>query len=302
VSETGAPGAIIVPAYNEERRIPPLLPVLGEAARDLGYTVVVACNGCRDRTVAIVRSVPGLEVLEFDWASKPRALNEAERHLGDVFPRLYVDADVRTTTESLRRLMDALRVETPLAVRPYETYLPDGAPWVVRAFYDGRYVMPASKVWLERHIEGHHIYGTNRAGRQRFDVFPEEGQMMEDAFFDRMFDPEQKLAVEGAAVEVPLPQSTSELFRARVRIYQGNWQLTEWLGHHRPDRLFVDAALAPSTTNDSVGLRRLLRGGATFPSWRPTVAVPVLARVVVNRAAKAKAHQMARAGRQASWR
>jgi glycosyltransferase involved in cell wall biosynthesis len=295
-------GAIIVPAYNEERRIPPLLAVLGEAARELGYTVVVACNGCRDRTVEIVRGTTGLEVLEFEWASKPRALNEAERHLGNVFPRLYVDADVRTTTDSLRRLMDALRVEAPLAVRPYETYLREGAPWIVRAFYDVRYTMPASKVWLESHIEGHHVYGTNRAGRQRFDVFPEEGQMMEDAFFDRMFDPDQKLAVESATVEVPLPQSLKELFRARVRIYQGNWQLTEWLGRNRPDRLFVDEGLAPSTTNSNAGVRRLLRGGAIFPSWRPAVAVPVLARVTVNRAAKAKARRMARAGRQASWR
>jgi glycosyltransferase involved in cell wall biosynthesis len=295
-------GSIIVPAYNEERRIGPLLPVLSEAASALRCRVIVACNGCRDRTVSMCRATPNLEVLEFEWASKPRALNEAERVAGDLFPRLYVDADVRTTVQSLGLLLDALRTEQPRAVRPFEEYERAAAPWLVRAFYDARYLNPASRWWLEHHLEGHHIYGTNRAGRARFEVFPEEGQMMEDAFFDRMFDEREKVAVQGAEVTVPLPASARELLRARIRIYQGNWQLTSWLGQHRPDRLAAEAGMPPFRGRTTDRLGHLARGGATFSSWRPDVVVPVSAAVLVNVVAKAAARRMARRGEQAAWR
>lgn len=295
-------GAIIVPAFNEEHRIAPLLPVLSDAARDYGYLVVISCNGCKDRTAELARATPNLEVLEFEWGSKPRALNEAERFVGDVFPRLYVDADLRTTPESLRLMMDALRVDEPRAVRPFETYLPHGAPWIVRAYHEARYLRPSSRWWLEHHIEGHHIYGTNKAGRARFETFPEEGQMMEDAFFDRMFDQDQKIAVEGATVEVPLPQTVGELFRAQVRIDQGNWQLTSWLEAHRPDRLSAEAGMPRPPMSKLASLRYRLGGGATHETWRPRAVLAVVSANVLNRLAELRARRLVRAGHQVPWR
>ncbi len=213
-----------------------------------------------------------------------------------------MDADVRTTTSSLSLLLDALRVEQPRAVRPFEDYEWVGAPLLVRAHYEARYLMPSSKWWLEHHLEGHHIYGTNAAGRARFDVFPEEGQMMEDAFFDRMFDESQKVAVEGATVTVPLPASVRELVRARIRIYQGNWQLTSWLATYRPDRLAAEAGMQSRSLPFFKHLVYLAGGGSTFSSWRPRVALPTLAAVGINAFAKVSARRKASRGVQAPWR
>lgn len=294
--------SVIVPAYNEENRIGPLLPVLSEVSRELQYLVIVACNGCTDRTVEMAQAMPGLKILTIDLASKPHALNEAEREAGDVFPRLYVDADVRTDAHSLRLLVDALRVDTPLAVRPQESYLTSGAPWLAKAYYASRMSVPSLRLWLEQHIEGHHIYGTNAAGRSKFDVFPEEGQIMEDAFFDRMFDSEEKLAVLESRVEVPLPTSARSLIRGLTRIYQGNWELTAWLEMHRPDRVPVAQSPAASGRKISQVFRYYATGGSTFESWRPSTVIVALASLGSRAIAKSRAKRLVRAGRQADWR
>lgn len=296
---SAASGSVVVPAFNEAKRIAPLLPVLSDLALHHGFVVVISCNGCKDKTVAMARATPGLHVLEFDWASKPRALNEADRYLGAIYPRLYVDADVRTTTKDLLLLADALRVEIPRAVRPHARYDATGAPWPVRDLYRCREIVPSARYWLEHHIEGHHIYGTNRSGRAKFEMFPEEGQIMEDAFFDRMFDPSEKVPVPESEVVVPLPQSVRELFRARVRIYQGNWQLTRWLTEHRPDRLGHEVGMPRPSRR---GLRYLLHGGSTFSSWRPLDVRAVLSTLTINKLARGRAHLSDALGRQAPWR
>ena len=296
-----SPASVIVPAYNEEHRIGPLLPVLSQVALELGYRVVLACNGCVDRTVVMARATPGVEVLELERASKTHALNEAERHLGDVFPRLYVDADVRADARSIERLVDALRVDQPRAVRPMERYLMDGAPWFVRAFYSMRYVVPSSREWLEHHIEGHHVYGTNAAGRAKFDRFPEEGQIMEDAFFDRMFDPDEKVAVYDSHVEVPLPSTSRALLRGMTRIYQGNWELNAWLAANRRDRLPAPTGRR-ARRSFAETVRYLASGGSTFDSWRPSTVVPTLAHESARVLATWNARRLVRAGRQADWR
>lgn len=304
VTATPAPSyraAIIVPAYNEQSRIGPLLPVLGDAARELGCLVIIACNGCTDDTVSMARATADVTVLEIEQASKPHALNEAERAAGSVFPRLYVDADVRTDVTSLLRLIEALDVDEPRAVRPQEDYEWDGAPWLPRVFYESRYSVPSSRAWLDQHIEGHHIYGTNASGRTKFDKFPEEGQIMEDAFFDRMFDQGEKHPVLDARVVVPLPPSARALMRGLTRIYQGNWELDAWLQAHRPDRMGVPTVRAPQGRVRAIA-SALAPGGPTFESWRPRTVLVAITSVVVRRIAIRDARRLVRAGRQADWR
>lgn len=295
-------GSVVVPAFNEAARIPPLLPVLSGLAIHHNFAVVIACNGCRDGTVALAKGTPGVHVLEFDWASKPRAMNEADRYLGDVFPRLYVDADVRTTVDDLLRLSMALEVCEPKAVRPRVRYDTTGAPWPVRDHYRCLELMPSNRYWMEHHIEGHYIYGTNLAGRAKFEIFPEEGQMMEDAFFDRMFDPSEKSAVLDSIVIVPIPQSVRELIRAQVRIYQGNWQLTRWLRTNKPDRLSVQVGMPRPQVRGIAYLRYLLHGGPTFSSWRPRDVRAVLTTIAINKLATARAHLAEARRRQSPWR
>lgn len=289
--------SLIIPAYNEEGRFAPLLELLGSLATSTDYLVVIACNGCRDRTVEMARATPGVHVLDDEVASKPRALNRAEAYVGDVFPRLYVDADVRTDADSIHHLLDALRVDEPRAVRPVATYIQDGAPWLCRAYYESRTVIPSSRRWLDTHIEGHHIYGTNRAGRARFDLFPEEGQIMEDAFFDRMFDTDQKVAVRDAHVLVPLPPTSRALLRAMTRTYQGNWELDEWLARHRPDRA---AAANDAVVREGSGPVSLARG--LVGSWSPHAISVGLGTFFAREVSKWNARRFVRAGRQSDWR
>lgn len=298
IPSAGATASVIVPAYNEEHRIGSLLPVLSEVAESLRYLVVVSCNGCVDRTVEMARATPGIVVLEDPIAGKARALNRAEASIGDIFPRLYVDADVIIDANSLRLLVDALRVDEPIAVRPNESYIMEGAPWLTRAFYLSKSVTPSSRRWLDEHIEGHYIYGTNAAGRRKFDVFPEEGLITEDAYFDRMFNPDEKLAVPNAQVVVPLPNSSRALLRGLTRVYQGNWELDTWLARHRPDRVIDTPARSRNALVKHV--RRFVRD--TFPSAHLRAVAIVLAALVMRRIAMANAKRHVRRGREADWR
>jgi glycosyltransferase involved in cell wall biosynthesis len=294
--------SIIVPAYNEQERIGPLLPVLSDAATRLNYLVIVACNGCTDQTVEMARMAPGVVVLESEVASKPRALNEAEREAGDVFPRLYVDADVRTTLETFQLLVHALDVTEARAVRPHAEYVMRGAPWLCRAYYTSRSTIPSHREWLAAHIEGHHIYGTNAAGRAKFKEFPEEGQIMEDAFFDRMFDANEKIAVDNASVLVPLPSSTRGLLRGMTRVIQGNWELTEWLRRHRPDRLSLVADVSTPARSMSDVIRHYARGGALFEDWRPKTVIVATSAMLAKVIANLNARRLVHLGRRADWR
>ena len=116
--ETTSAGSIVVPAYNEAHRIGPLLEVLRSSVSVLHARVIIVCNGCDDATADIARRVGGVEVAELATASKTGALNEGDRLAGDLFPRLYVDADAITDVDSIARLFASLESESPIAVRP----------------------------------------------------------------------------------------------------------------------------------------------------------------------------------------
>ena len=104
---------LLIPAYNEERRIEPVL-------RDYGlyfqknysgkFQLVVVLNGCRDDTVGVVRRVvkdfPAISLLEFhDPIGKGGALIEGLKlaPLADVIG--YVDADGATPPAAFHDLV-----------------------------------------------------------------------------------------------------------------------------------------------------------------------------------------------------
>ena len=81
----GAPtlASVVVPAHNEEAVIGRLLTSLAEGLDGARLEIVVACNGCTDRTADITRD-HGAEVVEVDELSKIAALNA-----GDAAARAY---------------------------------------------------------------------------------------------------------------------------------------------------------------------------------------------------------------------
>jgi len=104
---------LLIPAYNEEKRIGPVLREYATYFRDCypgKFQIVVVLNGCRDNTLGIVREVsaenPGLSAIEFaEPIGKGGALIEGLRlaPLADLIG--YVDADGATPPKAFHDLV-----------------------------------------------------------------------------------------------------------------------------------------------------------------------------------------------------
>ena len=104
---------LLIPAYNEQNRIEPVLREYAEYfKRNYAgkFQIVVVLNGCRDDTIGVVRRVaqeyPGISALEFDAPiGKGGALIEGLKlaSLGDLIG--YVDADGATAPPAFHELV-----------------------------------------------------------------------------------------------------------------------------------------------------------------------------------------------------
>ncbi len=102
---------LLIPAYNEEERIGPVLRGYAEYFRanyDGEFRAVVVLNGCRDNTIGIVkdaaREFPEIEPLNFkDSIGKGGALIEGFKRAieAEVVLTGYVDADGATSAKAL---------------------------------------------------------------------------------------------------------------------------------------------------------------------------------------------------------
>ena len=103
--------SIVIPAHNEERRIRHLLQSLSDPSIVGLYDVYVVCNGCTDKTRQVAEEYAGITVVEIDGVGKHHALNQGDLLAGDVFPRLYCDADIQVSPSSIEALIEALTTE-----------------------------------------------------------------------------------------------------------------------------------------------------------------------------------------------
>jgi len=273
---------------------------MSTAARELHCLVVISCNGCTDATAALARETPDLLVAEISKASKSQALNEGDRIAGDVFPRLYIDADVQIDLESIRKLIEALQISTARAVRPMSYPIMIGAPWLVRMYLSGREAAPQVRLWNSEHLEGHSIYGTNRNGRSKFLEFPEI--LADDAFFDRMFDLEEKFIVGGARVGVPAQPTFRTLFTILTRQFWANDELNEWLKTERPDRATQTRDQPRQFATFAQRCSYWLHEGSPFDSFNPKKVTVVIIVLALRWAATWNARRHRRMGKRVSWR
>jgi glycosyltransferase involved in cell wall biosynthesis len=145
--------SIIIPAHNEESRIRSLLQVLSEASRKEPYAIFVICNGCTDRTREVAEAYEGIRVVEIEEVGKHFALNEGDRLAGDIFPRLYCDADVGIDANSLTRLIEELTTDKAIAAGPNVQYGVDGCSWGVKKYYQALGT-PIMVQWLDLLLMG----------------------------------------------------------------------------------------------------------------------------------------------------
>jgi N-acetylglucosaminyldiphosphoundecaprenol N-acetyl-beta-D-mannosaminyltransferase len=268
--------SLVVPAHDEGAVLAERLGGLLTALDPGEVEVVVVVNGSTDDTADVARALPGTRVVELTEASKTAALNAGDRET-DVFPRIYLDADVRLGADVLRRLAAALDTPRAVVAAPSVVFDTSGSSWPVRAFYRVFQELPYSRAGLI----GLGVYGFSASGRRRFGDFPDV--VADDLYVQRRFDTADRITVEGT-FQVVAPRRVQDLLSVRTRVARGN----EELGR-RAGELGLDA---PSSTTGT------LRALATLVARRPALLPAAVCYVLVTALARSRA---ARAGTAVTW-
>ena len=210
--------SVIIPARNEALGIARALSSLfrGIASDDL--EVIVACDGCTDRTADVVRGLGlGVRVVEIPPTGKSGALRAAEA-LTSTLPRIYLDADVEVTGSTVLRVVEALNTGAA-AARPPVRFCTEGASWLVRRYYAARRRIPS----VVGDLCGAGIYALSASARARFDDFPDV--TADDLFAARIVCSEEVAIVPCEPVRVTTPRTARALLRILARTYRGNREI-----------------------------------------------------------------------------
>ncbi|TQS27788.1 glycosyltransferase family 2 protein [Microbispora sp. KK1-11] len=208
--------SVVVPAHNEEGVIAGNLARLLDGTAPGEFDVVVVANACTDDTAEAARRA-GVRVLETATPGKANALR-----LGDeacrTFPRVYLDADVVLTAESVRALVAAARPGV-LACAPVPRWDLDGASAISRRVHKVHDLLIAPS----RALSGVGVYVLTEEGHAR--VFPMPDVISDDGFVHRTFAPKERAVVAGAWSLVRPARTVRAHLRRRVRVRQGNREL-----------------------------------------------------------------------------
>src|SRR4051812_17606105 len=266
--------SVVVPAHDEASV---LRDRLGTLVHDLGpheADVVLVANGCTDDTAAVARGLPGVQVIEVPAPSKTGALNAGDL-ASPVFPRVYLDADVRLTAPALRRMTAVLDTERAVVATPRVRFDVSASSWPVRAFYSVFEQLP----YASEGLIGLGVYGFSESARRRFGAFPDV--IADDLFVQRLFRPDERVLVD-AAFEVVAPRTTRDLLAVRTRVARGNRELSR-----AGTALGLGEEAAASTGGGTA--RALGRLGAGRPTLLPAALVYVAVTLLARRRAERSA-------------
>lgn len=274
---------VIIPAHNEEAVIARCLKAfLGDAPADHRMQIIVAANGCHDRTVAIARAIaPEALVLDLPRGSKTIAMNEAARHARH-FPRIFLDADVQCSFSSLAAVAEALNQPGVMAAAPALRMDLSRSSWAVCAYY---------RVWLTqpyatRAMVGSGCLGLSHEAYLKIGDFPEITG--DDIWVHSRFSESERRSVttgpngEDVFFIVSPPRRALDQIRVETRRRLGNREVM---------RLYPSAHGAASNTAGD--LRFALRSGATLVD----VAVYCAIKLIV----KLRAAWMGRRSERITW-
>lgn len=160
---------VIIPAHNEEAVIRRCLEcLLADAPADHAMDIIVAANGCSDRTVDIARKVaPQAIVLDIAEGSKTLAMNTAHKSARH-FPRIYLDADVQCGYWSLAALAHVLTEPGVMAASPSLRLDLARSNALMRAYYRVWMTQP----YVKRAMVGSGCYGLSSEAYERIGDFP----------------------------------------------------------------------------------------------------------------------------------
>lgn len=224
--------SVVIPAHNEEAVIAAALDLLLAGTEPGEFDVVVVANACADGT-ARAAAREGVRVLETPIPGKVNALRMGDAAC-QVFPRVYMDADVRVDAASVRALAAAAARPGVLACAPAPEWDLRGTGPVVRRVHrvHDRLIAPS------RALAGVGVYVLDERGHER--AFPLPDVISDDGWVDGCFAGEERVVVAEARSVVRPARTVRAHLRRRVRVRQGNRQLAE-LG--RPARTLRAGAL-----------------------------------------------------------
>ena len=245
--------SVVIPAHNEANVIGRLLDVLAPLVKSGGIDAHVICNGCNDDTHAIAESYAGVKVYDLAQPSKSAALNLGDKVSGNVFPRLYVDADIVLDADAIQKVIAVLREGPALAAAPTLRVALEGRPLAVRDFYAVFMRLP----WVTEGLVGSGFYGVSREGRLRFGEFPDI--LNDDLFFRSRFRREERHTLPDAEFWIEAPRKTWVLIRAKARVNLGTRQFLALWNEQSEDSIHKDEA---EQLRDLAGRQRSLVGRA----------------------------------------
>jgi acetyltransferase-like isoleucine patch superfamily enzyme/glycosyltransferase involved in cell wall biosynthesis len=216
--------SVIIPAHNEEKVLARCLDALLADSEPGELEVVVAANGCTDRTVAIARSYGNrVRVVEIPEASKHAALNAGDA-AATVFPRAYLDADITISAAAIRAVAGELDRTGALAGAPRAMIDFDGCPAIIRSFYRIWCELP----WFTDNLIGSGIYVLSAAGHARVGAFPEITN--DDQYVHDLFETRERITASSHQFLVRPPRTVEGLIRRRTRTLTGQRELDKRFG------------------------------------------------------------------------
>lgn len=160
---------LIIPAHNEEAVIARCLrTALADAPDPASIEVIVAANGCSDRTVEVAKqAAPGATILDLPVGSKTGAINAANAAASG-FPRIYLDADIECSFHSLEAIARALLEPNVMVAAPAIRVDLSHGNWFIRSYYAAWMKQPYAKAGKG----GAGCYGLSREAVEHIGVFP----------------------------------------------------------------------------------------------------------------------------------
>ena len=236
--------SIVVPAHNEAAVIAGNMRRLLAGTEPGEFDVIVVPNGCVDDTAEKAREVPGLRVIESEVGGKVNALR-----VGDAacrtFPRIYLDADVELSADSVRALVAACARPGVLACAPAPRLDTDGVGFLARRVH----AVHEQLIGPRRALAGAGVYVLTEPGHAR--VFPMPDVISDDGWVHGSFTADERTVVREAVSVVRPARTVRAHLNRRIRVRQGNRQLAE-LGRSAPEGRLGPKALLNLVTEKKV--------------------------------------------------
>jgi glycosyltransferase involved in cell wall biosynthesis len=264
---------LIIPAHNEEAVIGRCLrTALAEATDPEAIEIVVAANGCTDRTVeAARRAAPHAKILDLPVGSKTGAINAANRAASG-FPRIYLDADIECSFHSLAAMARILSEPGVMVAAPAIRLDLSHGSRLIRLYYAAWMKQPFAKAGKG----GAGCYGLSKAALQQVGEFPPI--IGDDIWIHTRFPDAQRRLVDRDAqgrevYSIVRPPSTAlQQVKVEARRMRGNAEVKR--NYSSP---YVDSA------NRGGGIAGSLRSGASPLELAVFYGVKMLVRVEMRR-------------------